>query len=142
MQERGQKSIRPRSGRVLGRVAAALLFAAAFCQSGLAHAGPHGGARGFQGGGGFHGGEFHNSGSDGFHGGFDHDRRFEGFSSGGFGVATRPYYSYPFGWDYYPDYGYDSSQYDKPQVWYYCSDPAGYYPYVAPVHYRLADDPG
>ena len=34
-------------------------------------------------------------------------------------------------WDYYPDYGYygDSQPYSS-QTWYYCSDPAGYYPYV------------
>jgi hypothetical protein len=42
------------------------------------------------------------------------------------------YYDYPW-WGYYPDYGYDYD-YDRPyagQTWYYCSDPAGYYPYVA-----------
>jgi hypothetical protein len=38
------------------------------------------------------------------------------------------------GWSYYPsgsDYSgyYDSGQ--PSQSWYYCSDPAGYYPYVA-----------
>jgi hypothetical protein len=45
---------------------------------------------------------------------------------------------YPYGSDYYPDYGYYSSsqpsygsgQPSTPQNWYYCSDPAGYYPYV------------
>jgi hypothetical protein len=32
---------------------------------------------------------------------------------------------------YYPDYGYyDYSQPYPSQTWYYCSDPAGYYPYV------------
>ena len=37
---------------------------------------------------------------------------------------------YPW-WGYYPDYGYygDSQPYYS-QTWYYCSDPAGYYPYV------------
>ena len=66
-----------------------------------------------------------------------------------------PYY--PYGGDYYPYYGYDTGQpyygYDTgqpyygygtgqpyngygtgqpstSQSWYYCSDPAGYYPYV------------
>ena len=34
-------------------------------------------------------------------------------------------------WGYYPDYGYyDDSQLYASQYWYYCSDPAGYYPYV------------
>ena len=34
-------------------------------------------------------------------------------------------------WGYYPDYGYyDYSQSYASQAWYYCSDPAGYYPYV------------
>jgi hypothetical protein len=41
------------------------------------------------------------------------------------------YYDYPYG-GYYPDY--DNYGYSQPyasQTWYYCSDPAGYYPYVA-----------
>ena len=53
---------------------------------------------------------------------------------------------YPYGPDYDPDYGYygsgqpsygsgqpsyGSSQPSAAQNWYYCSDPAGYYPYVA-----------
>ena len=38
---------------------------------------------------------------------------------------------YPYGSDYYPDYGYYSSgEPSASQNWYYCSDPAGYYPYV------------
>jgi hypothetical protein len=49
-----------------------------------------------------------------------HDNRF--FFGGSFG--------YPW-WGYYPDYGYyDYSQPYSSQTWYYCSDPAGYYPYV------------
>ena len=52
--------------------------------------------------GGFHG--------HGFHGG--------GFHSG-FGVFYYPYYGY-----------YDYGQPPSSQTWYYCSDPAGYYPYV------------
>jgi hypothetical protein len=54
------------------------------------------------------------------------DRR--GFVGGlGFG-----YYGYPYGGDYnYPDYGYyEYSQPYSSQTWYYCWDPAGYYPYV------------
>jgi hypothetical protein len=39
------------------------------------------------------------------------------------------YYPYPFGWDYYSDYSYyNCSQPYASQYWYYCSDPAGYYP--------------
>jgi hypothetical protein len=88
--------------------------------------------------GGFHGGrfgEFH-GGFAGFHRGgfrgerfhdgrFDHDRfRDRRFFFGG-AVA------YPW-WGYYPDYGYyDYSQPYASQTWYYCSDPTGYYPYVA-----------
>ena len=49
-----------------------------------------------------------------------HDNRF--FFGGSF--------AYPW-WGYYPDYGYyDYSQPYSSQTWYYCSDPAGYYPYV------------
>jgi hypothetical protein len=41
------------------------------------------------------------------------------------------YYDNPW-WGSYPDYGYyDYSQPYASQTWYYCSDPAGYYPYVA-----------
>jgi hypothetical protein len=114
----------------------------------------HGGGGGFHGGGfggGFHGGGFggfHGAGVGGFHGGefggfhgrfagmhngFGerhegfHDRR-NGFIGGlGFG-----YYGYPYGSDYSPDYGYYGySQPYSSQTWYYCWDPAGYYPYVA-----------
>ncbi len=55
------------------------------------------------------------------------DRRGRFFGGLGFG-----YYGYPYGWDYnYPDYGYyDYSQPYSAQTWYYCWDPAGYYPYV------------
>jgi hypothetical protein len=65
----------------------------------------------------FTGGAFH----DGrFHDGRFHDNRFF------FGGSL----AYP-GWGYYPDYGYyDYSQPYSSQTWYYCSDPAGYYPYV------------
>jgi hypothetical protein len=46
-------------------------------------------------------------------------------------VLGLPYY--PYGGDYYYpyyDYGYDTGQPYTSQTWYYCSDPAGYYPYV------------
>jgi hypothetical protein len=87
--------------------------------------GMHGG--GF-GGGGFHGGGFHGGGFDrgGFHrGGFDRDHFHRGF--GGFGWDSGLYYGddYP---DYYGSYGY--SQPYATQYWYYCQNPAGYYPYI------------
>jgi hypothetical protein len=127
MQQFNEHRIRPRLGRILGRVAGALLFTTALCQSDLAHAGPHGGGGGFHGGG-FHAGAFHG----GFHGRFagmhnGFGERHEGFRGGlGFG-----FYGYPYGWDYSPNYGdYGYSQPYSSQTWYYCSDPAGYYPYV------------
>ena len=56
---------------------------------------------------------------EGFHEHHDRDRRF--FFGG----------VWPYGWDYYPDYGYyDYTQPYSSQTWYYCSDPSGYYPYV------------
>ncbi|MGA7264203.1 MAG: hypothetical protein WA709_02990 [Stellaceae bacterium] len=131
-------------------IAAALLCAAALSQPNLAYAGPHGGG----GGGGFHGGGFggfHTGGMGGFHGGFArmHGGGFGAFHGGGFhgdrfhdgrfghdrfrdnrfffGGA----FAYPYGWGYSPDYGYyDYSQPYSSQTWYYCADPAGYYPYV------------
>jgi hypothetical protein len=45
-------------------------------------------------------------------------------------VLGSPYYPYSYGGDYYPYYGYDAGQPTTSQTWYYCSDPAGYYPYV------------
>jgi hypothetical protein len=129
-------------------IAAALLCASTVSQPNLAYAGPHGGGGGggggFHGGGmgGFHGGSFagfhgagaglHGGGLGGFHGHFAGmhegfgDRR-EDFRRGiGFG-----FFGYPYGWDYSPDYGYYGySQPYSSQIWYYCSDPAGYYPYV------------
>ena len=116
---RGRRSI----GRVVGTVAAALLFTATIAEPQVANAG-HGG-----GGGGFHGG------GGGFHDGFGRG----GFGFG-FGGIYAPYwgYGYPYyDYGYYPDYGnyggygYGYSQpYGSGQTWYYCSDPAGYYPYV------------
>lgn len=89
-------------------------------------------------GGGFHGGEFHHFGARNgeFH------RGFHGGNAGGLGTAFAPfawnYYSPFYGdygyypdYSYYPEYGY--YPYAQPyagQAWYYCSDPAGYYPYV------------
>src|SRR6516225_6979778 len=119
---------RPRIGRALA-IAAALLCATALSQPNPAYAGGfHGGGGGFHGGGfgGFHGRGFHGGGfhggfhGGGFHGDGFHDNRF--FFGGGF---VDPW------WGYYPDYGYyDYGQSYSSQTWYYCSDPAGYYPYV------------
>ena len=114
MQQSSKDRARPRVGRAPA-IAAALLCAATLSQPTPAYAGPHGGGGGFHGG--FHGDRFH----DGrFHDGRFHDNRF--FFGGGL--------AYPW-WGYYPDYGnYDYSQPYSSQTWYYCSDPAGYYPYV------------
>jgi hypothetical protein len=112
---------RLRIGRALA-IAAALLCATALSQPNPAHAGGfHGGGGGFHGGGGgFHGGGggFHGGGFDGgFHGGRFHDNRF--FFGGAFGFPWLGYYPY-----------YDYGQPYASQTWYYCSDPAGYYPNV------------
>jgi hypothetical protein len=102
-------------GRLLGRLAGALLLTTALCQSNLAHAGPHGGGGGFQGGGGVHGGGFHagavRGGFGGFHGGGigGFHGRFAGMHNG-FGERRESfrgglgfgYYGYPYGWDYSP----------------------------------------
>ena len=154
MHQSSEPRARPRIGRALA-IAAALLCATALSQPNLAYAGPHGGGGGFHGGGGgfhgggfggFHGGGVHGGGFGGFHGPFvgmhhgfgvrhegfgdrreDFRERHEGFRRGlGFG-----FFGYPYGWDYSPDYGYYGySQPYSTQIWYYCSDPAGYYPYV------------
>jgi hypothetical protein len=145
---------RPRSGRALVIVAAALLCAAVL-QPNLAYAAPHGGG-GFHGGG-FHAGGFHGSGShgSGFHGGGFHGGGFHGTFAGlhhHLGYANGRHWDHGWhngrygwwwggdglGWTYhsdpwwgYPDYGtYDYNQPYASQSWYYCSDPAGYYPYV------------
>ena len=113
-------------------IAAALLCATVLSQPKLAYAGPHGGGGGggFHGGGfgGFHGGGFHEG---GFHGDRFHDGRFDRdrFRDNRFFFGGA--FAYPYGWDYSPDYGYyDYSQAYASQTWYYCYDPAGYYPYV------------
>jgi hypothetical protein len=145
MQQSSEHKARPKSGRALA-IAATLLCATALSQPNLAYAGPHGGGGGgFHGGGfggGFHGGGvggFHGRGFGGFHGHFagmhnGFGERHEGFRDrrngfiGGLGFG---FYGYPYGWDYSPDYSYYGySQPYSSQTWYYCWDPAGYYPYV------------
>jgi hypothetical protein len=148
MSQFGEGRVGRNKRRFIGRAATALLLAAALCQTGIAEAAPHGGVGGIHGGG-FHGGAFHGGGFGGFHGGALHNGFHHGFRNGGFhgrgfrgfrggflGGLGCPYYSYPYewqypyGWDYYPSYGYDPGQYETSRNWYYCSDPAGYYPYV------------
>jgi hypothetical protein len=96
-----------------------------------AHGGGGGGFHG--GGGGFHGGGFHAGGfGGGFHGHFGaghFDRgRFgfrPGWGWGAAGVAAIPFF---YDWD---NAGYGGSQPEaSSQYWYYCQDPAGYYPQV------------
>jgi hypothetical protein len=142
MQQLSEHRARPRMARAVA-TAAALLCATALGQPNLAYAGPHGGGGGggFHGGGfgGFHGGGFH-AGFGGFQGGEFHGGGFHGdqfrdhrfdrdrFHDNRFffgGSLVDPW------WGYYPYYGYyDYSQPYSSQTWYYCSDPAGYYPYV------------
>ena len=125
---------------------AALTVAVALSQPISAQA--RGGGGGFHGDGGFHGG-------DGFHGGGFHGEAFHGagFRAGGFGHATfggdhsdrfRDHGFNSWGWDdawplvTSPDlYEGDGYTYDgapgsssSAQYWYYCQNPAGYYPYV------------
>jgi hypothetical protein len=118
----------------LGTAAAALLCVIAVSQPNLAQAEPHGGGGGSHGGGFHGGGGFHAGGFGGFHGGgfrpgFGesheggfHDGRFHGGRFFG-GVGLGGYYPYDGGY-------YDYAQPSYSQTWYYCSDPAGYYPYV------------
>jgi hypothetical protein len=130
-----ENSIRPRIGKALA-LAAALITGGALVQPNLARAGPPSGGGGGLHGGGFHAiGGFHGGGFAGFHGGesradrfhdhgFDRDRfRDRRFFFGG--AFVDPW------WGDYPNYGYyDYAQPYSAQTWYYCSDPAGYYPYV------------
>jgi hypothetical protein len=112
MRQLRKHRVQSRIGTALGTAAAALLCVIALSLPNLAYAGPHGGGGGFHGGG-FHGGGFHGRGFGGFHG--------RGFHAGGFHPG--------FGVFYYPYYGYyDYGQPPSSQTWYYCSDPAGYYP--------------
>jgi hypothetical protein len=134
-----------------------------------AHSG--GGRGGFHcDGGGFHGGGFHH-GFRHFHGGFGiggiyapywwsygypysyygyygnyPDHKYFGYDPGSSYYGDHPgygYYSYDPGSSYYgnhPAYGH-GSQPNARQTWYYCSDPAGYYPYVAQCKTRWQSVP-
>lgn len=160
MYESGNSGARSRKRFPVASFAAALLGAAVLCQPDFAHAahgagggfhggGFHGGgfggfhSGGFRGGGGFHGNPFHGGGfhggvvglHDGFRGG-QSGHWYHGWQNGRYGWwwgdgLGWSYYPYGYGWDNNPDYGYYG--YSQPyagQIWYYCSDPAGYYPYV------------
>lgn len=152
MQDLVDRKAAPRKARAVVSIAAAVLGAAVLCQPDLAHAhggGGHGGGGHGGGGhgGGFHGGGFHGGGfhAGGFHGGGIHgrvaavhrgfggahgDHWYHGWHNGRYGWwlggpgLAWTYYTYP--WS-----GYEYSQPYASQTWYYCSDPAGYYPYVA-----------
>ena len=140
MRQSRKTTVRPRTGRTLARAGAAVLFSVILGASGHALAAPHGG--GFHGGGlhgrGFHGGGFHAGlHAGGFRGGGFHAGRFRGgFYHGfypGFGLGLAYGLGYPWGWGYYPPYDSyygDAEPNAVAQNWYYCSSPAGYYPYV------------
>jgi len=119
-------------GRVLGGASAALLFAAAIIQPEVANADD---------GGGSHHGVGHFRAVFGFGG------IFPPFIWWGYGYPFFPFYDYGYYGNYpnhryynydpgssyygnYPESGY-GSQPNARQTWYYCSDPAGYYPHVA-----------
>ena len=136
-------------GRALGSAAAVLFFAAAIIHPKVADAAHDG--RGFHGnGGGFHGGGSHH-GFRHFRGGFggiyapywwgygypypyygyhdDYpDRRYYGYDPSSSYYGNSP--SYDPGSSYYGNHSGYGSQPRSRQTWYYCSDPAGYYPYV------------
>lgn len=147
MQHLSENRARPRIGRALGRAAAAVLCVAALCQPNLAFArggGGHGG--GFHGGGfhgGFHGGGFHASAfHGGFHGGGFHPvshgtvanvhtrtmanvhNRTVGDARGGHWYHGR--HNGRYGWWLWGP-GLAWTYYNSQP---YCSNPAGYYPYV------------
>jgi|SRR5580704_16698936 hypothetical protein len=135
MQHLSENRARPRMGRALGRAAAAVLCVAALSQPNFAYARGGGGGHG---GGGFHGGAVH---AGGFHGGgFHHvshgtvanvhnrtvanvhnrsgdargDHWYHGWHNGRYGWWL---WGSGLAWTYYNS---------QP----YCSNPAGYYPYV------------
>lgn len=139
------KQIDPVSGRggrrprktLKAMLALAFLIGAAVCTNAWARPGERGHAQGFHGDG-FHGNRFHGNGfhEHGFH---DHSRARLGIAIGaplwwygpgwyGPGWYGGPYYGYPYGYPYaLPPVGYVER---GATLWYYCSSPQGYYPYV------------
>lgn len=136
---------------VAAPVAAGLLAAPAAHAEWRGHQQWHGG-----GGGGWHGGgggSWHGGGGGSWHGGGWHGDHWHG---GGWwaGVYLSPWWGwwpYWYGYPYayypyysYPAYAYPAYTYSEPSTyveqqpaapattyWYYCTDPSGYYPYVA-----------
>src|SRR6266851_46589 len=140
MTQSNEHRARSRRRTALATAAAALLCVAALSAPTLAYAREGGGGGGYGGrgggfagsggfhggGGGFHGGGF--AGGGGFHRGGFHRGGFGGFYGGGF------YGDGFYGGGYYGDYpsaGYSDYSQPSAQTWYYCSNPAGYYPYVS-----------
>jgi len=107
--------------RTLSRIAPAVCMAAVLLFSPRAEAWRGGGFGGFRGFGGFH------QGFGGFRG-QEFRERFgfrPGWGWGAAGVAAIPFF---YDWD---NAGYGDSQPEaSSQYWYYCQDPAGYYPQV------------
>jgi hypothetical protein len=93
-----------------------------------ANAQTHGG--GGHGGGGFHGGGFHGGGfhGGGFHGGGFHDHSHRSFFIGAPIVFGPGYYPYDYSYPYAYSYPYESQ--DSGANYWYCPNPAGYYPDV------------
>jgi hypothetical protein len=121
--------------------------------------GMHSGGGGYGGGGSWHGGGY-NGWHGGYHGGYYGGWRGYGYGWGwyGAGLATGLYLGGPLWWGAWPYYGgyygygypYYSASYSYPvytdppvydqqampqaapanNFWYYCTEPAGYYPYV------------
>ena len=132
MRELGNSGARPGNRRRVMNVAAALLGTVILFQPDLAQAARVGGGGGFHGGGfgGFHGGGY--GGSHGGNYGYGYGRGGYGYGNGGYGWwGGGPGGGWTWWGDAYPDYDYyDYSQPYASPTWYYCSNPAGYYPYV------------
>jgi hypothetical protein len=133
---------------------AAVAAAPAYARGG---GGGHGGGGGWHGGGG--GGGWHGGGGGGWHGGGGGWHGGGSHWHGSVGVVVGPGWGWGWGWPYYgygwpyygyaygyPYYGYSASypayapayapssayveKTPATSYWYYCTDPAGYYPYV------------
>jgi hypothetical protein len=126
MKQSNQRSGRARALAPSTVAALGLLCVARLSAPDLAYAhgggGFHGGGGGFHASGGFHGG--------GFRGGEFRGGEFRGGEFRG-GWRSGAGWFYPYAYGDYPYNGYaDYSKTSSPQTWYYCANPAGYYPYV------------
>lgn len=78
-----------------------------------------------------HGGGSWHGGGGSWHGGgawhHDHDHFHHFHNNFGVGVL---FPTYGYGWDGYPDAPYGDAYAAPSYSWYYCANPAGYYPYV------------